>query len=147
MHPHCTGTHPLHMEVCYFSFTVTAHAKKAGSHVVIRASDSLFLFYTVLTPRSAPLSVLSFPATACFCCVSFLSSFPASLTTAFASVLVPRSSALPSFLSAICSSLPSFTPFSPGYKSSADTEVHDSAYLSDLPYTFGTLHFLCLSGN
>ena len=29
------------------------------------------------------------------------------------------------------------------YKSSANTAIHDSAYLSDLPYTSDTLHYLC----
>ena len=76
--------------------------------VLSMTSDSFCLFYTVLTPKSAPLSILScpcfpwiiflliskrswidvffsFPVIALFCATAFLSAFPASLTAVFAS--------------------------------------------------------------
>ena len=47
--------------------------KKLEVTIIFITSDSLYLFYTVLTPKSAPLSGLSFP---CFslilnCCICF----------------------------------------------------------------------------
>ena len=67
----------------------------------------------------------------------FLSVFSASLTTAFASVLITRSSALPSFLSATCCSRLSFTPFSSRPVSythlSAITHNYETYYKSDTP--------------
>ena len=76
--------------------------------VLSMTSDSFCLFYTVLTPKSAPLSILScpcfswiiflliskrswidvffsFPVIALFCATGFLSAFPVSLTAVFAS--------------------------------------------------------------
>ena len=88
-------------------------------------SDSLYLFYTVLTPKSAPLSGLSFPCfswiillliskrswidgffsfpgIAFFCATGFLSAFPASLTAVFASTPALGTASLLSFFSATC---------------------------------------------
>ena len=50
----------LHIEICYFSFTVTAYAKRPEITMLSATSDLFCLCYTVLYPDHI-LSGLSFP--------------------------------------------------------------------------------------
>ena len=110
--------------------------KKPEVTIIFMTSDSLYLFYTVLTPKSAPLSGLSF---SCFSFIlNYCICFNASSWHSFSALifsLPPAVLVSPSHL------------FLPDCKSSANTVAHGSAYPSVLPYISDTLHFLFLADN